>query len=166
MVIYIHPMREILQRNTTRRRSCKAVRCKYYVNPTILLVLFSISSHPEVYVLVLPAMGVTSDVLSAFARKPIFGYRAMAYSMIAIAFLSWVVWGHHMNMTDHISRKVDDEDTFTALAFKIVTDPFVGKLTYFRIYSGTLAAGKGTLRPGPGTRLARAERVLGGALPR
>src|SRR4029434_846308 len=48
------------------------------------------------YVLVLPAMGVTSEVLSVFARKPIFGYRAMAYSMIAIAFLSWVVWGHHM----------------------------------------------------------------------
>ena len=41
-------------------------------------------------------MGITSDVLSVFTRKPIFGYRAMAYSMIAIAFLSWVVWGHHM----------------------------------------------------------------------
>ena len=44
----------------------------------------------------LPAMGVTSDVLSTFSRKPIFGYRAMAYSMISIAFLSWIVYGHHM----------------------------------------------------------------------
>ena len=44
----------------------------------------------------LPAMGVTSDILSTFSRKPIFGYHAMAFSMIAIAFLSWIVWGHHM----------------------------------------------------------------------
>jgi cytochrome c oxidase subunit 1 len=49
-----------------------------------------------VYILILPAMGVASDILAVFARKPIFGYRAMAFSMIAIAFLSWVVWGHHM----------------------------------------------------------------------
>src|SRR5437773_793615 len=51
---------------------------------------------PEVYILILPAMGIASDILPVFARKPIFGYRAMAFSMIAIAFLSWVVWGHHM----------------------------------------------------------------------
>jgi len=58
-----------------------------------------------------------------------------------------VVWGHHVNMTDHISRKVDENDPFTALAFKIVTDPFVGKLTYFRVYSGTLAAGSYVYNP-------------------
>jgi cytochrome c oxidase subunit 1 len=64
--------------------------------PLLWQHLFWFFGHPEVYVLVLPAMGVTSDVLSTFSRKPIFGYRAMAYSMIAIAFLSWIVWGHHM----------------------------------------------------------------------
>jgi cytochrome c oxidase subunit I len=64
--------------------------------PLLWQHIFWFFGHPEVYVLVLPAMGVTSDVLSVFARKPIFGYRAMAYSMISIAFLSWVVWGHHM----------------------------------------------------------------------
>jgi cytochrome c oxidase subunit 1 len=64
--------------------------------PLLWQHLFWFFGHPEVYVLVLPAMGVTSDVLSVFARKPIFGYRAMVYSMCAIAFLSWVVWGHHM----------------------------------------------------------------------
>jgi cytochrome c oxidase subunit 1 len=64
--------------------------------PLLWQHIFWFFGHPEVYILVLPAMGVTSDVLSAFARKPIFGYRAMAYSMIAIGFLSWVVWGHHM----------------------------------------------------------------------
>ena len=51
------------------------------------------------------------------------------------------VVGHHMNMTDHIERKVDDSARFTALAFKIMTDPFVGRLTYFRVYAGTLQAG-------------------------
>src|SRR6476469_1970277 len=58
--------------------------------------MFWFFGHPEVYILVLPAMGVTSDLLSTFSRKPIFGYHAMAFSMIAIAFLSWIVWGHHM----------------------------------------------------------------------
>jgi elongation factor G len=51
------------------------------------------------------------------------------------------IQGHHVNMTDHITRKVDDKEKFSALAFKIMTDPFVGKLTYFRVYSGTLKAG-------------------------
>jgi len=64
--------------------------------PLLWQHLFWFFGHPEVYVLVLPAMGVTSDILSTFSRKPIFGYHAMAFSMIAIAFLSWVVWGHHM----------------------------------------------------------------------
>ncbi len=67
--------------------------------PLLWQHLFWFFGHPEVYVLVLPAMGVTSDVLSTFSRKPIFGYRAMALSMIAIAFLSWIVWGHHMFMS-------------------------------------------------------------------
>ena len=64
--------------------------------PLLWQHLFWFFGHPEVYVLVLPAMGVTSDILATFSRKPIFGYHAMAFSMIAIAFLSWVVWGHHM----------------------------------------------------------------------
>jgi cytochrome c oxidase subunit 1 len=64
--------------------------------PLLWQHLFWFFGHPEVYILVLPAMGVTSDVLSTFSRKPIFGYRAMAFSMIAIAFLSWIVYGHHM----------------------------------------------------------------------
>jgi cytochrome c oxidase subunit 1 len=64
--------------------------------PLLWQHLFWFFGHPEVYVLVLPAMGATSDILSTFSRKPIFGYHAMAFSMIAIAFLSWVVWGHHM----------------------------------------------------------------------
>ncbi len=57
------------------------------------------------------------------------------------------VWGHHINMSDHIARTVSDSEKFTALAFKIMTDPFVGKLTYFRVYSGTLKAGSYVYNP-------------------
>jgi len=64
--------------------------------PLLWQHLFWFFGHPEVYILILPAMGIASDVLSVFSRKPIFGYRAMAFSMIAIAFLSWIVYGHHM----------------------------------------------------------------------
>src|SRR5436305_2634274 len=64
--------------------------------PLLWQHLFWFFGHPEVYILILPSMGVTADVLSVFARKPIFGYRAMAFSMIGIAGLSWIVWGHHM----------------------------------------------------------------------
>ena len=64
--------------------------------PLLWQHMFWFFGHPEVYILVLPAMGVTSDLLSTFSRKPVFGYHAMAFSMIALAFLSWIVWGHHM----------------------------------------------------------------------
>ncbi len=64
--------------------------------PLLWQHLFWYFGHPEVYILILPAMGIASEILPVFSRKPIFGYHAMAYSMIAIAFLSWVVYGHHM----------------------------------------------------------------------
>ncbi len=64
--------------------------------PLLWQHLFWFFGHPEVYILILPAMGIASDILSVFARKPIFGYHAMAFSIIGIAFLSWIVWGHHM----------------------------------------------------------------------
>ncbi|MBI2460176.1 MAG: cbb3-type cytochrome c oxidase subunit I, partial [Candidatus Rokubacteria bacterium] len=65
-------------------------------DPLLWQHLFWFFGHPEVYILILPAMGIASDVLSTFSRKPIFGYRAMVYSMLAICFLSWIVYGHHM----------------------------------------------------------------------
>jgi cytochrome c oxidase subunit I len=58
--------------------------------------LFWFFGHPEVYVMVLPAMGMVSEILPVFARKPIFGYKAVAFSTVAIAFVSMLVWAHHM----------------------------------------------------------------------
>ena len=57
------------------------------------------------------------------------------------------VWGHHVHSDDHITREVDDKEKFSSLAFKIATDPFVGRLTFFRVYSGSLKAGSYTFNP-------------------
>ena len=64
--------------------------------PLLWQHLFWFLGHPEVYIIMLPAMGFTSDILSTFSRRPIFGYRAMVYAILAIGALSFIVWGHHM----------------------------------------------------------------------
>ncbi len=58
--------------------------------------LFWFYSHPAVYIMILPAMGFVSDIMSTFSRKPIFGYKAMVFSIMGIAGLGFIVWGHHM----------------------------------------------------------------------
>jgi len=58
--------------------------------------IFWFYSHPAVYIMILPTMGIVSDIISVFARKPLFGYRPMVYSIAAIAGLGFIVWGHHM----------------------------------------------------------------------
>ena len=68
-------------------------------SPILYQHLFWFLGHPEVYIIIVPAMGIVSEVLSVNARKPIFGYKAMVMSILAIAFLSFIVWAHHMFMS-------------------------------------------------------------------
>jgi cytochrome c oxidase subunit 1 len=68
-------------------------------SPILFQHLFWFLGHPEVYIILMPALGITSEVIATNARKPIFGYRAMIGSLMGISFLSFVVWGHHMFVT-------------------------------------------------------------------
>jgi cytochrome c oxidase subunit 1 len=87
-------------------------------SPVLYEHLFWFLGHPEVYIVLLPALGITSEVMSTNARKPIFGYRAMVTSIIAIAFLSTIVWGHHMFVSG-MNPFLGSVFTFTTLLIAI-----------------------------------------------
>ncbi|HXG91845.1 MAG TPA: cbb3-type cytochrome c oxidase subunit I [Blastocatellia bacterium] len=82
-------------------------------SPILWQHLFWFFGHPEVYIAILPGMGLTSHILSTFARKPVFGYRAMVYAIFAIGLLGFFVWGHHMF--------VSGMSPYSAIAFSLVT---------------------------------------------
>lgn len=87
-------------------------------SPVLFEHLFWFLGHPEVYIVLLPALGITSEVIATNARKPIFGYRAMIASIIAIAFLSTIVWGHHMFISG-MNPFLGSVFTFTTLLIAI-----------------------------------------------
>jgi cytochrome c oxidase subunit 1 len=68
-------------------------------NPLLWQHLFWFLAHPEVYVLILPAMGIVAEIIANNTRKPLWGYRSMVYSLIFLGFMSFIVWAHHMFMT-------------------------------------------------------------------
>ena len=87
-------------------------------SPVLYEHLFWFLGHPEVYIVLLPALGITSEVMATNARKPIFGYRAMVASIMAIAFLSTIVWGHHMFISG-MNPFLGSVFTFTTLLIAI-----------------------------------------------
>ncbi len=106
-------------------------------DPVLYQHMFWFYSHPAVYIMVLPGMGVMSELVTAFASKRVFGYRFIAYSSMAIAALSFFVWGHHMyynGMSENASL------TFSILSFAIAVPSAV------KVYNWTATIHKGEVR--------------------
>lgn len=107
-------------------------------SPVLYEHLFWFLGHPEVYIVILPALGITSEIIATNSRKPIFGYRAMIGSMLAIGFLSFIVWGHHMFLTG-MNPFLGSVFVFTTLliaipsavkAFNYITTLWKGNIQY------------------------------------
>ncbi len=103
-------------------------------DPVLFQHMFWFYSHPAVYIMILPAMGVISETVSAFSRKNTFGYKAIAMSSLGIAFVGFFTWGHHMF--------VAGQSTFNAGAFGILS-MFVGVFTAIKVFNwvGTMYRG-------------------------
>jgi len=106
-------------------------------DPVVYQHLFWFYSHPAVYIMVLPAFGMISEILPVHARKPIFGYRAIAYSSVAISFLGLIVWAHHM-----FTSGVPD----WLRMFFMVTTMVIAVPTGIKVFSWTATVWGGKLR--------------------
>ncbi len=105
-------------------------------DPLLFQHLFWFYSHPAVYIMVLPAMGIASEVITCFARKRIFGYRTMAYSIIAIATIGFLVWGHHMF--------VSGQSMYAGLAFSLLSY-LVAIPSAIKVFNWTATLYKGSI---------------------
>ena len=105
-------------------------------DPMLWQHLFWFFGHPEVYIMVLPAFGIVSEVLPVFARKPIFGYKAIAASTAAIAFLSMLVWAHHMFTTPTAT---------VVLAFFMISSMVIAVPTGIKIFNWLATLWRGSI---------------------
>src|SRR6266849_4013229 len=105
-------------------------------NPLLWQHLFWFLAHPEVYVLILPGMGIVAEVIANNTRKPLWGYRLLVYSIVSLGFLSFVVWAHHMFMTGMGTTM----STFFQTTTMIISIPSVIILTCFimSLYGGAI----------------------------
>ncbi|MCB0377345.1 MAG: cbb3-type cytochrome c oxidase subunit I [Bdellovibrionales bacterium] len=106
-------------------------------DPVLFQHFFWFYSHPAVYIMILPAMGVISELITAFSKKTIFGYTAIAYSSLAIAGVSFLVWGHHMY--------VSSQSEIAGLVFSILT-MFVGVPTAIKLFNWLATLYKGSIQ--------------------
>lgn len=106
-------------------------------DPLLFQHLFWFYSHPAVYIMVLPAMGVVSQIIPCFARKPIFGYRYMAYAMLAIAGFGFLVWGHHMFVS---GQSAAASLSFSLLSFMVAVPSAI------KVFNWTATLYKGSIR--------------------
>ena len=105
-------------------------------DPVLFQHMFWFYSHPAVYIMVLPSFGVISEVISAFSRKRVFGYHFVAFSSLAIAFLGFLVWGHHMF--------VSSQSMYQGVAFSLVTF-LLAVPSAIKIFTWTATMAKGNI---------------------
>jgi cytochrome c oxidase subunit 1 len=108
-------------------------------DPLLFQHLFWFYSHPAVYIMVLPAMGVASEIIPCFARRPVFGYRFMAYAILAIAVIGFLVWGHHMFVS---GQSVYAGMVFSLLSFMVAVPSAIKVFNWTAtLYKGRISFG-------------------------